>query len=146
MLVLSSHIEIGKWQFNYSCYVEIDQDISTLTDTCKITIPRKTSWNGKAIAIGDDPIIKRGDAVKVQLGYDGNLKTRFIGFVKDIKAGMPVTLDCEDSMFALKKQNLTFNFQGGDIRTLLDLIMPKGITYKTLVIKVLPFRSSGLQM
>jgi hypothetical protein len=44
---------------------------------------------------------------------------------------MPVTLELEDSMFSLKKKNLTFNFQGGDIRSLLDMIMPEGIKYRT---------------
>lgn len=131
MLILNSNITIGEWVFDYCVDVEIIQDIDTLTDTCKITIPRKTSWQGKNIGIGDDPVIKRGDAVVVKLGYDGSLKTRFIGYVKEVKAGMPVTIDCEDSMFLLKKGKLTFNFPGGDIRSLLDIIMPAGIKYKT---------------
>lgn len=132
MLVLSSHITIGEWQFDYCVDVEIASDIGTLTDTCKITIPRKTeSWEGKKIAIGDDPVLKRGDAVTVKLGYDGVLKTRFIGYVKDIKAGMPVTILCEDSMYLLKKGKLTFSFPGGDIRTLLEKVLPAGMKYKT---------------
>jgi len=136
MFIVSSNITIGQWVFDYCVDVEMIQDIDTLTDTCKITIPRKLVWDGKYVGLGDDllgkqPIIKRGDKVVVQLGYDGNLKTRFIGYVKDVKAGMPVTLICEDSMFLLKKGKLTFNFPGGDIRSLLDIIMPAGITYKT---------------
>src|SRR5690242_16104900 len=131
MFVTSSNITIGKWEFDHSVDGEIVQDIDTLTDTCRLTIERKTVWNGQVIAIGDDPIIKRGDPVVVKLGYDGNLKTRFIGYVKEVKAGMPVTINCEDSMFALKKGKLTFNFAGGDIRSLLDMIMPAGIKYKT---------------
>ena len=135
MLKLSSHITIGQWSFDYVCNVKIDTSIETLTDTCTITIPRKLQWNGAAIAMGDsslngEPIIKRGDKVVVQCGYDGNMKTRFIGYIKNIKAGVPVTVECEDTMFLLKKGSITKSYpQRHSLKQLLTDIIPAGIEW-----------------
>jgi len=125
-------IDIGEWRFDYGAEVEIEQDIDTLTDTCKIVIPRKHEWDRKKIAIGDDPILKRGDAVKVQLGYLPNYKTRFIGFVKDIKPGVPVTIECEDSMYLLKKGSLTLSYKTVSLQQLVADIVPPGIEFKVV--------------
>lgn len=103
MLRVNSYIEIGQWKFDHCVEVEIVSDINSLTGTCKITIPRKYNWLGKDIAMGDEPYIRRKDKVVVKMGYDGKLKTQFIGYVKSIKAGVPVTIECEDTMFLLKQ-------------------------------------------
>lgn len=125
-------IDIGEWQFTYGVEVDIDQDIDTLTDTCRITIPRLHEWDGKKIALGDDPILKRGDVIKVQLGYLPNYTTRFIGFVKDIKPGVPVTIECEDSMYLLKKGSITASYPSVSLQQLVDDIVPAGIEYKVV--------------
>jgi len=135
MMKLSSHITIGKWSFDYVVDVSINQSIETLTDTCKLTIPRKLQWNGKAIAMGDSsigevPILKRGDKVVIELGYDDVLKTRFIGYIKSIKSGVPVQIECEDSMFLLKKGNITKSYAARHtLKQLLTDILPAGIEF-----------------
>lgn len=122
MLLVNSYIEISgvnddgtvrKWKFDHCVDIEIVSDINSLTDTCKITIPRKYQWLGKDIAMGDQPYIKRKDKVLVKLGYDGKLKTQFLGYVKDIRAGVPVVIECEDTMFLLKQGHRTINFKAG---------------------------------
>ncbi len=135
MLKLISHITLGKWAFDYVVNVVVNQSIETLTDTCTITIPRKLQWNGAAIAMGDssigeEPILKRGDKIIVQCGYDSVLKTRFIGYLKDIKSGVPVTLTCEDSMFLLKKGSITKSYPARHtLKQLLTDIIPAGIEF-----------------
>lgn len=125
-------IDIGEWQFTYGVEVSIDQDIDSLTDTCKITIPRLHQWDVKKIALGDDPILKLGDPVKIQLGYLPTYKTRFIGFVKDIKPGVPVTIECEDTMFLLKRGSLTLSYKDATLQQLIADIVPVGIEYKVV--------------
>jgi hypothetical protein len=135
MKKLSSHITIGKWSFDYVVDVVINQSIETLTDNCTITIPRKLQWNGAAIAMGDsqinaEPILKRSDKVVIETGYDGVLKTRFIGYLKDIKTGVPVTLTCEDSMFLLKKGSITKSYPARHtLKQLLTDILPSGVEF-----------------
>lgn len=129
MQIVSSYIEIGQWKFDHSVGIEIISEIDSLTDTCKITIPRKYNWVGKDIAMGDEPYIRRKDKVLVKLGYDGILKTQFVGYVKSVKAGVPVTIECEDSMFMLKQKPIEkLSLPAGlTLEKWLDIILPAGI-------------------
>lgn len=104
MVIFNCDITIGKWRFDHFVDLEITSNIDSLTDTCRLTFPRRYQWEGKNVALGDEPYIRRKDKVVVKLGYDGNYTTEFIGYVKEIKAGLPVTIECEDSMFLLKQK------------------------------------------
>lgn len=78
--------------------MEITRDTEKLTDICKITLPKKIKWDGAA-----EIPVKRGDTVKVWLGYDGSNELAFVGYVKEVGFKTPVVLDCEDEMFKLKQ-------------------------------------------
>jgi hypothetical protein len=123
-------------EFDYLVDADSDHNIETLTDTGTIKLPRKLTWGGTPIALGDSSVdgkalFKRGDKITVQLGIGNSLKTRFIGFIKSIKSGVPVTLNCEDSMFLLKKNPVTHNFIGASVKIedVLKVILPTGMEY-----------------
>lgn len=81
-------------------------------------------------SIGEEPILKRGDKVEIQIGYDGVLKTRFIGYIKNIKSGVPVSIECEDSMFLLKKGSITKSYAARHtLKQLLTDILPADIEF-----------------
>lgn len=124
-----TNITLGKWSFDYCAGVEISQSIDTLTDTCRITVPRKFQWEGKQVALGDDPLISYGDRVIVSLGYDDDIQEEFRGYVREISSGVPVEIQAEDSMFLLKKDSITRNYAKVSLRTLLSDILPEGITF-----------------
>ncbi|HMO63295.1 MAG TPA: hypothetical protein PKC39_14515 [Ferruginibacter sp.] len=144
MFVTGSYITVGDYEFPFCCEVEIVSDIDTLTDTCRITLPRLyadgdrlKSLDVKNIALGDDLILRRKDKVVVQFGYDGYLKTEFIGFVKNIKPGTPVTIECEDYMLLLKEKPLTATFgPGTTLASLLQAILPKEVKYKAIDVHI----------
>lgn len=109
MLKLNSKITIEgerTWEFYSVNNCSIVQDITSLTDTCELTLPKKIVWQGLANDKFKTPL-KRGDKVTVELGYDGKLKTRFTGFIKTVDAKTPVVVKCEDSMFLLKQKKVT---------------------------------------
>ena len=58
-------------------------------------------------------LYKRGQKIKIHLGYDGNLKTEFIGYIREVKIiDDNMTLECEDELFifrAKKIPNKEFN-------------------------------------
>lgn len=102
MYRLSAKIEISstkQWELDKVAEVEISRDTEQLTDTCKIVLPKKIRWDG----LYEVPL-KRGDAVKVWLGYDDNLSLAFVGYIRDVSFKTPITLNCEDEMFKLKQQ------------------------------------------
>ncbi|MBP7174004.1 MAG: hypothetical protein KBA33_08080 [Cloacibacterium sp.] len=106
MLRLCSDITIeGEkiWQFYTVASCQIIEDISTLTDTCELQLPKKIKWQ-EAVYNNGKPPVKRGDKITVRLGYDDDLQVRFTGYVRSVDAKVPITIKCEDGMFLLKTQ------------------------------------------
>lgn len=102
MLKLISEITIKgdkTWRFNALNSCTIIEDTSTLTDTCELILPKKVEWQGSD---NFKLPIKRGDHITVKLGYDGILKTRFVGYIRTIDSKNPIMINCEDGMFLLK--------------------------------------------
>lgn len=125
------------FSFAYLADLEINQSIDTLTDTCTIKLPRRVYRNGKLINLAEDtmngqPFFKRGDKVIVKLGYGNTLKTRFIGYLRDIKSGVPITISCDDSMFLLKKGKIKQSFKECKVEDILKAILTEGMDYKAV--------------
>lgn len=101
MYRLTAKIEITgskSWKLDKVTEVEITLDTEQLTDTCKITLPKRIKWDGAA-----EIPVRRGDVVKVWLGYDDDFQLAFSGYVRDVGFKTPVVLMCEDEMFKLKQ-------------------------------------------
>jgi hypothetical protein len=132
MLRLTSKINIAGYDFDFVNEVEIASNYEDLTDTCRITIPRNIKLDGKDLVIGENSALKIGDKVTVQLGYDENFKSAFIGYITDLSLNLPLVITCEDSMYLLKKKTLdkTYSYKSVSLSTLLKDIMPSNITYK----------------
>lgn len=101
MFRLCAKIEIKgdrAWSFDFVNAVEITRDTEKLTTEAKITMSKKVKWD-KA----DKIPVKHGDSVKISLGYDDNLQTAFVGYVRDVGFKTPIVITCEDEMFKLKQ-------------------------------------------
>lgn len=126
MYRLTAKIEIAgakTWQLDKVTEVEITLDTEQLTDTCKITLPKRIKWDG----VADIPV-RRGDAVKVWLGYDDDLQLAFTGYIRDVGFKTPIVLTCEDEMFKLKQQaTVKKAYKSVSIETLLK---DQDISYK----------------
>jgi len=94
--------------FNFVHSIEIESSYENLTDTCKITIPRKLSFEGKNLFEGSDPIFKRGDSIEVSIGYVPNLTSVFTGYIKNVGTNVPTVLECEDEMYLLKQWTVNY--------------------------------------
>lgn len=94
--------------FNFVHSIEIESSYENLTDTCKITIPRKLTFEGKKLFEGTDPIFKRGDNIEVQIGYVPNITTVFVGYIKNVGTNVPTILECEDEMYLLKQWTINY--------------------------------------
>lgn len=86
-----------RWKVERVAGVRITGDTSSLQDTCVVSLARNTKWKGEPRIP-----VRRGDEVKVWLGYDGELKLRFIGQVQEVSAKTPTTLTCIDGMMKLQ--------------------------------------------
>ncbi|AMO19228.1 hypothetical protein [Flavobacterium columnare] len=119
-------------QFTVCQSIKIESTVQALTDTAKIELPREfrnaVDAVGKTINIAGKSILdlmKRGDSVKIELGYDKNLETEFEGYVTKIGAEMPLLLECEDEMFQLKKAPRVTKFiKSGKLIDILKAVLP----------------------
>ncbi len=137
---LSSKISFGTYLFNYVCDVEVTSSYETLTDTAKIVVPNKLHWKTEKLVSGDKPLLKRGDKVKIELGYNENYQTVFEGYITEIKPDKPVTIICEDEMWILKQKVVTKSYNQVSLETLLKDISP--IPYQAAKVNLGKFRIS----
>ena len=101
MFRLCAKIEINGdrfWSLDFVTAVEITRDTEKLTAEAKISLPKKIKWDGSA-----EIPVRRGDRVRISLGYDDSLQLAFVGYVRDIGFKTPVVITCEDDMFLLKQ-------------------------------------------
>ena len=126
MLKLCSEITIEgekKWKFTAIADCKIEEDTDTLTDTCKLQLPKNIQWQ-EAVTKNGKPPIGRGDKVTVRLGYDGDLTTRFVGYVRSVDAKVPITIKCEDSMYLLKlKKALAKSWRNASLKEVLQHLL-----------------------
>lgn len=78
--------------------VEIDCSVDNLVDVATITLPESV-WNE---VLNLEGRIKRGSEVLIQLGYDDNLETEFVGYVQKITNDGSLIIHCEDALFLFR--------------------------------------------
>jgi len=120
--------------FDFVNEVTIETSYENLTDTAKITIPRKLNFEGKPIAVGVDSIFKRGDSVKIELGYFPDLRTVFTGYITKVSPKTPIVLECEDNMYLLKTTIIDkYSKTTVSLKQLLTDIIGNVVQFKTLL-------------
>ncbi len=118
--VMDWHIEIGKYELQLLGGCEIHKSVDLLASTCIITLPA-FAYNQ---AFEVESKIKRGDVVKVSLGYDGSLNKEFSGYLLNISTdGGSLTLTCEDELFQLRKDVADKQFVNTTIKQIADYLL-----------------------
>lgn len=142
MFKLVSDISIGEYAFNGVVNVEVRSSWDELTDTCTLTFPRKAVWRGKALASGDDPLLKRNDPVTVRLGYDETIGEVFSGYISKLMADIPVKIECQDAAYLLKRGTVTKSWKDVKLEALLKAILPSQVPFTALDVSLGQFRIS----
>jgi hypothetical protein len=111
--------------------VEVDASMETLADVARITLPFMVQ--NKALDV--ESLMKRGDSVKIELGYDGKYNTEFEGFVRTISVNNPCIIECEDAMFVFRKMIPSKQFGKVSIDDILTYVCKSigGFTLKSTV-------------
>jgi hypothetical protein len=130
--------------FDFVNSVEVKSSYEVFTDTAKIVLPRKLSFDGKELFTGANAIFKRGDEVKIELGYFPNLEVIFEGYVSNVGGSLPVEIECEDKMFILKRTTVAkYSNASVSLSDLLKDILPSNIEYNCLDVQLGSFRISN---
>lgn len=99
MKVTKVNITIGQFEFDYVHKIEIVSGWESLTDTAVIMLPANLKLDKNKLK----DLIKKGDKVSINYGYDSNMYLAFEGFVSAVKPTIPIEIECEDLMWQLKQ-------------------------------------------
>jgi len=123
--VLDCRITIGNTTFRSVHEVVISHSIHSLVQTARIQIPLSARLHN---ASGTEPIASHtafavGDPVSIELGYNGRLKPEFNGYVKRLSHTVPMTIECEDHAYIVRKNHVTHAAQNITLRQVVDLCL-----------------------
>jgi len=133
---LSWKITLENYQLMLLEGVEITRSVEQLSDTATITLPG--SVFNKALEIEDK--IKRGNTVKIELGYNadltsppqspqmgggnGSLVTEFEGFIESIETNDgSISIKCEDAIYQLRKPVADKELNNPDVSDVLNYVL-----------------------
>lgn len=120
-IVFPSHNGRQAFKIRRFNQVMIESSWKSLTDTAEITIPRRVKdFDRNKI----DEWFREGDPVEIKLGYDLDAEMEFSGYIARISAGFPITIDCEDEMYHLKRKQVSVSIQNCTLKELLEKIAP----------------------
>lgn len=133
---LTSSITIGNYKNVKPNKVTWKTDVGSFTDSCTITLPRITHMvnetDDKTLDLEGRKIyqFKEGDKVEVLLGYNNKNEKRFAGFIRRIKMGVPVELECEGYGYQLYDVIFNKTYSNVSIKQLLkDLVQGTEIKF-----------------
>lgn len=148
MFVLSADIQIAGKKFTRVNSVKIESSAKVLEDMATIIIPATARMERSGEFISEVETAKQfnvGDDVVINLGYNGDLKEEFRGYVSRIKPGTPLEIECVDAVWLLRRKNCKGSFKNTTLKKLLEFIVSgtgivlkgdiPGIQFKTYYLK-----------
>ena len=136
MYQVTSKTEFETVTFGFTNDIEIESSYNQLSDTGKITIPRNINFvddSGATITDvtkGENAVFKRGDSVRISIGYDHKIVERFNGVISGVTNKFPLDIRLDDEMWKLKQNTHTFTLENPTLDQLLKKIIPAGVDYK----------------
>ena len=132
MYVLNSKISIGGKRFDGVNEVEIVASGKVLQDTATIKVPTTARLERAGLLVSELPTVSAfvvGDDVTIELGYNGVLKEEFRGFVRRIHPTTPLSIECEDATFLLRKRTVNKSWQSVTLKqVLVEILKNTGVT------------------
>ncbi|KQO21651.1 hypothetical protein ASF10_12945 [Flavobacterium sp. Leaf82] len=154
------------YEFTYVKNVEINSSYKSLTDTATLVMPQKVYTDTKGFdqsmftnASGTEKTIhdffKLENFIEIFLGYDGDYKPAFRGYITGVQTDINAVITCEDAMYAFKKvkavkdddvqdKNDTLNFVATNPTTNVENFNPKTFFEKRIKELNLPFKVNAL--
>lgn len=127
MFVLCCEIKIGSVTFKSVHDVQIKRSIYNLAATAVIKVPVTAILKRSDEApthIETAEAVKVGDPVEIRLGYDNQLNTEFVGYVKRLNYKIPLEIECEDEYYQTRSVNCIFSKKETTLKQCLNTILP----------------------
>lgn len=110
--------------FPYINECTITDSFDTLTGGATLILPQNIKYQNRNIYEGANPLVMRGDRVKLEAGYFPKQKILFEGYISRISNNIPIEILCEDEMFVLKQKiSPNLSFESVNLRTLMARVL-----------------------
>lgn len=128
---ISWHIEVGDYYLGFLESAEIHKSVDLLSDTAFIKLPATIDNKPiKADKINEvEGKIKRGDTVKIYLGYNKDVFTKkdrpeFEGYLLNILTDDgSIVLNCEDDLFLMRKPVADHQFKNTGVKEIANYLI-----------------------
>lgn len=122
---LSCRINIGTVTFTSVHELVIRESIHSLVQTAVIKIPLSARLHNASeiVPVETHKVFKPGDPVSIELGYNGKLRPEFNGYIKRISYGMPMTIECEDHMFIVRKNHISHTAEDIELKSVAEMCL-----------------------
>ena len=117
---------IGQFQFSGVHEVRIKKSIHSIIETATLIIPSIAKYITKnksmPVSVTTGLQFTDGDPITIQLGYNGQYQTEFVGFVKRRDLAMPLEVECEGYVRQLRlNTNISGHYKSITAKALLEL-------------------------
>lgn len=120
MLKMDWKVKFDNYTLGLIAEIEIESSVNNLVDIATIILPEAVM--NKVVDFQSK--IKRGSFVSIELGYDGDLKTEFEGYVRDITTNdSSLKIVCEDALFLFRKNVKDVELKDTDIKKIAQLLI-----------------------
>ncbi len=117
MVQLNSRITIdGRVIENLVSSVSVNSTWKQITQMATIKIPRYPSLLNNRVTVGD--------VVKIELGYDDDMRTEFEGYISSRSFNSPLEFECEDAMWLLKQRTVSKYYASVKLKDLISELVP----------------------
>lgn len=101
--------------------LEFESSFKEMTDRGSLTLPRKVKFFDRHKV---KEIFRRGDAIRIWFGYDGNNIQEFEGYITEVSADLPIVIKFEDEMYRIKQMAVNYSAPNTTLENLLKTIVP----------------------
>lgn len=101
--------------------LEFESSFKDMTDRGTLTLPRNVKFFAKYKV---KEVFRRGDAVSIWFGYNGNNTLEFEGYISEVSADIPVVIRFEDEMFKIKQIPVNYSAPNVTLEKLLKDLAP----------------------
>jgi hypothetical protein len=125
MFYLTANIQIAGITFKGIHRVTVERSIYNLVQTAVIELPASgvIKNENEQTEVETNERISRGDEVTIDLGYDGDNKREFKGFVDRIVHGNPLKIECIDYIYTLRELDIQKTFTDVDISVIINKLL-----------------------
>lgn len=124
-------ITIGDEVLNGITEVQVESSVESLSDVARITLP----FMNHNRPFDLESRFVRGQDVKIELGYDSKFNTEFVGYVRTLSLNSPCVIECEDSMWLMRREVKSKEFKNASVDEILKYVCKEigGFTLKSTV-------------